>query len=306
MPYTPGVLHDVFVSYPRRANRNGWVTQFKDGLEDRLKTALGGQNKREPDVWMDARLEPGADFRNEIQEKLRKSAIFIAVVSPSYVQSSECMDLELGFFLENTPRGKVIQILQIPLEDRYQRMPLPELQYTKFFETEDLGAKEFKPSGSKFSKAMDKFAFEVRKDLIDMRRKLQQIYLTQLDSRAADADNAATLSRHRDTLLNEFEDRGYGTLPRQVERQADDFTRQMVEDSDVLVYLASANGTLEAAEFQLALELRKPTVVCSLRPLPSLNASDDLPVILGATDWKHEVVRRVESKLSARTPWAAG
>lgn len=302
MAYTPGVLHDVFVSYARRSNRSGWVTQFKDGLEDRLKSTMGGRDEREPNVWMDSRLEPGADFHEEIQEKLRKTAIFIAVVSPNYVQSSECMDLELRFFQENTHGGKIIQILQTPLEEPYQRMPLPELQYTKFFEAEELGAKEFKPSGTKFSKTMDKFAFDVRKKLIDMRRRLQQVYLTQLDSSAANADNAAALSRHRDALLNEFEDRGYGTLPRQVVRGADDFTRRIVEESDVLVYLA--NGALEAAQFQLAVDLRKPTVVCSLRPLPSLNASDDLPVILGATDWKHEVVRRVESKLSARTPGA--
>jgi hypothetical protein len=302
MAYTPGVLHDVFVSYARRSNRSGWVTQFKDGLEDRLKS-MSGEDEREPSVWMDSRLELGDDFREEIQQKLRKTAILIAVVSPSYVQSSECMDMELRFFQENTRGGKVIQILQTPLDEPYQRMPLPELQYTKFFEAEALGAREFKPSGARFSKMMDKFAFDVRKKLNVMRRKLQHVYLTQLDSKAANAESIAALRRHRATLVNELEDRGYGTLPQQVVHGTDDFTRRNVEESDALVYLA--NGALEAAQFQLAVDLRKPTVVCSLRPLPSLSTSEDLPVILGATDWKHEVVRRVESKLSARAPETA-
>jgi hypothetical protein len=297
MAYTPGFHHDVFVSYARRSDLADWVTQFKDELQRHLASTLGG---RPPDVWMDSRLQPADDFREKIQAKLCHTAIFVAVISPRYVESVECMEIEMRFFQKNGT-GTFVQILKTPLEEPEQQIPLPNLHYHKFFDHADWGPDEFEPGEMRFSKLVKQVAVQVRGLLIEMRRGRQRIYLTHLDPSSADA----TLRRLREELRNEFEDRGYSTLPRQIllNGSDDDFTLRNVEQSDVLVHLV--NGPIEAAQFQLAVNLRKPTVVCSFRPLLQLNAGEDLPVVLGSNDWKLEVVQRVESKLSARAQGAS-
>src|SRR6266481_5661907 len=296
MAYVPGFQYDVFVSYARRSDLFEWVTKFKDDLQSQLVSTLGG---REAVVWMDLQLRIGDDFQQRIQAKLRQTALFVAVVSPRYLESEPCMLMELQFFRDNGT-GEILQIVKTPLEPG-QSMPFPNFHYRDFFERQDWGPDEFEPGEARFSKLVKQVAVQVRSRLLDMRRTRQKVYLTHLDPQTADP----TLRRHREALLNEFEDRGYETLPRQISlnRTVDDLTRQAVEESDALVYLY--NGAVEAAQFQLARQLRKPTVVCTLQPLPSLEAEAEIPVIFGVPDWKVEVVRRVEAKLSQRLPGAS-
>lgn len=291
MAYVPGFHHDVFLSYARRSDSVEWVTRFKEELERHLAASLGG---RPALVWMDSKLQIGDDFAQRIQARLRRTAVFIAVISPRYVESEPCMLLELQFFRSNG-QGEILQIIKTPLEPD-QHIPCPDLHCKEFFEFQDWGPDEFEPGEPRFSKAVKQVAVQVRAKLLEMRRSRQKVYLTFLDPSSTDP-TLRTLRRHREELASEFEDRGYATLPRQVIWDAkDDLTRYSVEESDVLVYLA--NGMLEATQYQIAVGLQKPVVTCSLRPLPSADVETDLPVLLGTTDWKTEVVRRVESKLS--------
>jgi hypothetical protein len=202
------------------------------------------------------------------------------------------MSMELHFFRTHGT-GEIVQILKTPLEPD-QQMPCPNLHWKEFFEVQDWGPDEFEPGEPRFSKLVKQVAVQVRARLLEMRRSRQKVYLTFLDKDNADP----TLRRHREELANEFEDRGYSTLPRMVilENGNDDFTRQNVEKSDILIYFP--NGKIEEAQFRIARDLRKPVVICSLRPLPSMDVETDLPIILGTTDWKTEVVHRVEAKLT--------
>jgi hypothetical protein len=292
MAYVPGCQHDVFVSYARRSDLFEWVSRFKEELERQLAASLGG---RPALVWMDSKLQVGDDFAQRIQAKLRHTALFIAVVSPRYVESEACMLMELQLFRSHG-QGEIVQVLKTQLEPD-QQMPCPQLHWKEFFEKQDWGPDEFEPGEPRFAKAVKQVAVQVRAKLLEMRRSRQKVYLTFLDASSADP-SLPTLRRHREELASEFEDRGYATLPRQVIMgdANDDFTRQSVEQSDVLVYLR--NGKLEADQYQIAVNLRKPIVTCSLHPVPSADVETDLPVLLGTTDWKTEVVRRVESKLT--------
>jgi hypothetical protein len=293
MAYVPGFHYDVFVSYARRSDMASWVTLFKDDLERQLASNLGG---RPALVWMDSQLQVGDEFSERIQSKLARTALLLAVVSPRYVESEACMAMELDFFRRSGSR-EVLQILKTPLEPE-QRMPLPNLRYEKFFEAQDWGADEFEPGEPRFSRLVKQVSVQVRTRLMEMRRSRQKIYLTYLDP----ATTSATLRRHREELANEFEDRGYSTLPRQVmlnlKDDDDDFARLNVEQSDLLIYLP--NGAVEAAQHRIAVSLRKPVVTCSLQPLAGLENDAELPVILGTTDWKAEVISRVEQKLTER------
>jgi TIR domain len=288
MAYVPGFQHDVFISYARRSDMAKWVTRFKKILEDQLSSTLGG---RPALVWMDSRLRVGDDFAEKIQSQLRRTALLIAVISPRYVESQACMIMELHFFQANGT-GEVLPILKTPLEAD-QHLPLPALHLKQFFEDKDWGPDEFEPGEPRFSRLMKQVSAHIRDRLNDRRRKLQKVYLTVLDHANADG----TLQRYREQLFNEFEDRGYAILPRQVLLPGDDdLTRRNIEDADIVVYLSS--GEVEAGQFQIARDLRKAVVTCSLKTLPSLDIDAELPIVLGTTEWKREVVSRVEEKLT--------
>src|SRR5438067_399877 len=140
MAYVPGFQHDVFVSYARRSDLLEWVTKLKEELQTQLAATLGG---RPAIVWMDNQLIIGDDFRNRIQSRLKEAALLIAVVSPAYLLSEECMLMELKFFEEFREKGarEVLQILKTPLEPD-QEMPFPNLHYKEFFENQDWGPDE--------------------------------------------------------------------------------------------------------------------------------------------------------------------
>src|SRR5262245_31776659 len=84
--------NDVFVSYSHRDNealgleRRQWVSQFRSDLAARL----GGYLGREATVWMDPRQPGEIDFGKDIATQLQTSAVLVAILSPSYVQSTWC------------------------------------------------------------------------------------------------------------------------------------------------------------------------------------------------------------------------
>src|SRR5215475_613133 len=108
MAYIPGCSADVFISYAHRDNLDGWVTRLKDKLTEKLNPFLAGR----AEVWFDDRIRPGVYFKEEIQQKLRHTPIFVAVVSPSYLDSEFCIYDEFEFFQKH---GKdIIQLLKVP------------------------------------------------------------------------------------------------------------------------------------------------------------------------------------------------
>jgi hypothetical protein len=81
MPYLPGCSADVFISYAHRDNEDGWVTRLKKRLSEKLNPFLAGR----AEVWFGDRIQPGVYFQAEMQERLKNTPIFVAVVSPSYL-----------------------------------------------------------------------------------------------------------------------------------------------------------------------------------------------------------------------------
>lgn len=199
MAYVPGCHHDVFISYARRSDVKEWVTKLKEELDRQLEGSLGG---RPAQVWMDSKLQIGDDFVQRIQTKLRRTALFIAVVSPRYVESEPCMLMELQFF-HSLQQGEILQILKTPLEPE-QQMPCPNLHWKELFELQDWGPDEFEPGEPRFSKASKQLAVQIRAKLLAMRRTRQKVYLTFLDPTSADP-TLPTLRRHREELANEFD-----------------------------------------------------------------------------------------------------
>src|SRR5262245_1630492 len=95
MAYTQ-FKNDIFVSYRRAANEahDNWVDAFCAALRASLVELVGDGS-----IWRDeSELVQGTKWRQEIAEALNNAAIFIAIISRTYLDSDECRK-ELDIFL---------------------------------------------------------------------------------------------------------------------------------------------------------------------------------------------------------------
>jgi hypothetical protein len=118
--------YDVFLSYNHGDDeafgleRRRWVSSFCEDFSIRLRQVLG----RKAAVFMDPRQPGEIDFEKDIVEALNSSALFLAVLSPSYVQSDWCAreltqfaavaDANGGLFVSNACR--VLKVFKTPVE----------------------------------------------------------------------------------------------------------------------------------------------------------------------------------------------
>lgn len=91
MPYK----HDVFISYRRDVKRTPWTREhFKELLQAYLLDDLG----RKAEIFIDERIEVGADWVDGLGENLAKSKVLVALLSRSYFGSDWCVhELDLIF-----------------------------------------------------------------------------------------------------------------------------------------------------------------------------------------------------------------
>lgn len=88
------------------------MTALKEGSPKKLNPFLAGR----ADVWFDDRIRPGVYFKQEIQQKLKDTPNFVAVVSPSYLESDFCIADELDWFQNQggPDRGSLLQARSEP------------------------------------------------------------------------------------------------------------------------------------------------------------------------------------------------
>jgi hypothetical protein len=83
----------IFISYRhqdndlRDENNKGWVDHFHQDLEDTLKGIL----VKPPKIWRDTRLPGNVYIAEHLGEKLKKTAVLVSVLSPSYLDSNWCL-----------------------------------------------------------------------------------------------------------------------------------------------------------------------------------------------------------------------
>lgn len=132
MVYVPGYESDVFVSYAHADNyyclsgeKIGWVTRLvKQFLEPFTNARLGSRGSLK--LWMDHELEAGHPITPQLLNQVRRTAILVIILSPSYISSPWCKR-ERENYLDvirdwESRRVFIIEPEEVRLEDRPEEL----------------------------------------------------------------------------------------------------------------------------------------------------------------------------------------
>lgn len=112
----------IFISYSHKDE--GHREDFEDHLAMLKRRGI-------VDVWHDRKITPGEDWKGEIDRSLEDAEIVILLISPSFLASEYCYDVELKRAIERKAEGSVeiISILVRPCDwfecefSKYQAVP---------------------------------------------------------------------------------------------------------------------------------------------------------------------------------------
>ena len=149
---------DIFVGYARiddepMGSAVPWVSQFVHALTMRLHVMTG----RAPRIWfvrhstrMDARLG------DQVKHALRSSALFVAVLSPSFLASKECI-FEMNEFVKTAGPNRVVKVAKFPSDRSF---PLPSLPTHVLFHRTTEGLPQ-ELLGDRYQSAVDGLARQI-------------------------------------------------------------------------------------------------------------------------------------------------
>jgi hypothetical protein len=269
MPYVPGCSADVFISYAHRDNQDGWVTALKEKLTKKLNPFLAGH----AEVWFDDRIRPGIYFKREIQQRLKDTPIFVAVVSPSYLDSDFCIADELDWF-QNQGGKEVIQLVKVPLEAG-QKVPLSESHFKVLYHEDDGHLLD----GDPLNKILDEVVAAMTRRLREFRELRPKIYLAQVRNE----DQKPSWEQ----LKNRLHADGYAVLPKGIlpVRVPDSRIREWLEAARLSLHLESVpDDPLAQRQLAIARQIGRPLLV-----LPEPPPDDQLPAVVA------DVQKRLES-----------
>ena len=270
MSYIPGCSADVFISYAHRDNLDGWITKLKKNLTDKLNPFLSGR----VEVWFDDRIKPGVYFKEEIQQKLKDTPIFVAVVSPSYLESEFSIIHELEWF-QNQGGKEIIQLLKVPLEAG-QEVPLPEVHYKILHDEKDGHLLD----AESLDRALDEVVAVMTKRLREFWEFRPKIYLAQVRNEH--------LKPRWDELKERLHGEGYAILPKGIlpVRVPDGRIREWLEAARLSVHSECVpDDPLALRQLEIAKQTGLPRVI-----LPEVPRKDQLSAIVS------EVQNRLESE----------
>jgi hypothetical protein len=176
--FVPGFENDLFISYAH-ADDPRWVQAFEDELRDEVSRRLGLGIS----IWQDtSRIRAGENWQVAIQDGIRQSAAFIAIVSPRYQNSHWCARERNEFKQlfegdEFTTKGRFFKVVKTPWLEDSHRFFLQEIQDVDFYKDDDDGVREFTPGSRDFKRAIRKLADGVEPLLRKMRRGNQRVHV---------------------------------------------------------------------------------------------------------------------------------
>jgi hypothetical protein len=274
MAFLPKYDFDIFISYAHADGRE-WVDDFCAQLFGELRRRLPGRDK--PEVFLDKHdLRAGDQIHSVITDGIRRSALFLAFISPQYLASPSCMRGELETFqdLNESALDRIFQVIRAPIEGN---PPVPETLSVQADErgllVEGLAAR-----------------------LVRLRRELIQLYI-------AWPDKAGENDRNR--IESEFRAQQFVIRPNIVvyRYSHDDDIRSELSDSDLSIHIFALQADpLAERQFSIACELGKPALVVSRNPEEARRHHLDPspPIYLGDPNAMSLLIERVNSRLGPR------
>jgi hypothetical protein len=182
MAYVPGVKNDLFISYAhvdneRDAHGIRWVSEFVRGFTVELRQRLGGPKEFTP--FFDESDLHAHHHLQVLLENARQSAIFVAVLSPSYVSHDWTMRELVEFAGIASDSRRIIVVEKLPLEigDDYPA-EIENHKRTQFWRTNE--PESYTPSTltangqpAEYRTRLENLADQVQRLMRDMRRAAQ-------------------------------------------------------------------------------------------------------------------------------------
>ncbi len=141
MGYVAGFDEDIFISYAHNDDdvfapeQWGWVTRLHQDLEQRVRNHLGSDVR----LWRDCEIRNNEDFTKKILHRLMRTATFLSVLSPSFMQRDWCKrelesftghaESQIGVFIDEE-RSRIFKVEKMPVERN--ALP-PAMQGTKTY-----------------------------------------------------------------------------------------------------------------------------------------------------------------------------
>ena len=239
MAYLPDFDEDVFISYAHNDDdifhpeQWGWVTRLHQDLEQRVRNYLGSDVR----FWRDSDIRNNEDFSKKIFNRLMRTATFLSVLSPSFLQREWCQrELEsfsghaesnLGVLVDEE-RSRIFKVEKIPI--KRSELP-PTMQGTKtyrFFYQPDPAqperTKELRPVlGGEYLRRYFEEMDELAKDIAAMLKGMAQAAASGSVAGTAGvkadrpvvyvAETTSDLDDKLGELRRDLKDRGYLVLP---------------------------------------------------------------------------------------------
>lgn len=215
MSFLPQFENDLFLSYPRALNegRDRWVDTFFEDVQARLRADVG-----DVVIWRDtAKLQSSDIFRAEIEEAIKSSGIFVALISRRYFDRDECVK-EFNRFLGRfkAPGGtdscRLMPIFKQPVRDR-DTLPaeLHEISHHEFFVREADGYRELDPvrDANEYWERLSRMVQDLTKALEDLegrqrKKALGKVFIARV---------GPELIQQRERLRSDLTQRGYLVVP---------------------------------------------------------------------------------------------
>ena len=263
MSFLPDYEVDLFISYAHNDNQaliegqRGWVDTFHQALERRLQVHLGAK----PIIWRDPRLQGNEYFADSLSEQVPKSALLVAVLSPSYLNSEWCkreMQMFLGTASEtggvrlgNKARIIKVEKIHVPLE----RHPaeLQGMTGYQFYYMDDHRARELSPESGPHAVDYWQRIDDVAQDVSELLQSMKtrgggpdvQVFQAPAGDTVYLAETSFDLSPQRDSIKRELQERGHLVMPDRPlplnGPQLQEAVRDYLENSKLSIHLIGAN-----------------------------------------------------------------
>lgn len=206
-------VYDLFISYshldnePLFKDQEGWISSFHYSLNARLGQLLG----RKPRIWHDKILRGNDKFNDEIVSKLFKTKLFLAVISPCYLQSEWCIK-ELREFIKAAEtregvhignKSRIFKIVKTLVPHDQHPDEIRELLGYEFFLKDERG-RPHECSPERESKYYQKYLEELENVAYDIRELIQEMERENLETANHDAQPSPEGHKDRQSISLEY------------------------------------------------------------------------------------------------------